>query len=100
MMSTHSNMEISNIRFTSATPQDQSRGLLGYLSLTIDDMLHLDGVTLRRTLKGKLTLSFPARRDRQGKDHPILRPVGQDARKSIEEKIFAEIQTAIGAVDQ
>ena len=56
----------------------QRDGLLGWLSLRIGNLL-LDGVALRRTSRGDLTLSWPARRDRGGRDHPVVWPVDDAA---------------------
>ena len=50
--------------------------------------LALDGVALRRTRDGRRTLSFPARRDRQGRDHPYVRPLSTEARSAIERQVL------------
>ena len=63
---------------------------MGFLRL--DATLRLDGLALRRTADGRLSLSFPARRDTAGKQHPYLRPVDDAARRDIEHQIF----TALG----
>lgn len=86
---------ISNVRFTRAPSRDITAGLLGYIACIIDDRLYLDGITLRRTAAGKLALSFPARRDRRGEEHPYMRPVNDVAREDIERVIFAAIAAAV-----
>ena len=52
------------------TDQDARDGLLGYLSLDYGPLI-LDSLTVRRTTEGRITLSFPERRDRTGRRHPI-----------------------------
>lgn len=66
---------------------DIRRGLLGFLSLEYGQLI-LDGVVLRRTARGKLTLSYPARTDRAGRRHAYIRPIDDEARIQIEKAIF------------
>lgn len=76
-------MCIPDIRVRSrgrGTDADARNGLLGDLVL--------DGITLRRTAEGRLTLSFPQRRDGRGRSHPLFRPIDDDARLRIEKAIF------------
>ncbi len=69
---------------------DARDGLIGFLSLVVGDLI-VDNVTLRRTLDGRYSLSWPARTDRHGKKHPSVRPVSDEARRSIERQVFAEL---------
>jgi len=71
------------------TADDERAGLLGYLSLFHGDLV-IDGVTVRRTAAGKLTLSFPERRDRHGRAHSVVRPVDDAARRAFEAAVFGE----------
>ena len=89
-------MTISNVRFSSAPASDVDSGLLGWLSFDLDD-LRLDSVALRRTTHGRLTLSFPSRRDSSGRRHHIVRPVDDDARQEIERQIIAAIRIGDGS---
>lgn len=77
-------MTVTNVLFTSA-PDDA--GLLGYVSCRVGD-LRLDGLALRRTRAGRLRVTFPCRRDRRGRSHPLVRPVGPG--------VEAEILAALG----
>ncbi len=86
---------ISDVRLTATTRENREQGLLGFISLTIDNGLRIDGLTLRRTLEGELTLSYPARRDRDGREHPYIRPTGESAGRQIQE----EVLTQLGLVD-
>ena len=82
---------ISDVRFTAAPITEQSRGLLGWLRVTVNGLIRLDGITLRRTALGRLTLSYPERRDRIGLVHPYIRPTDDSARHEIETQVFALI---------
>lgn len=73
-----------------ANDADQRNGLIGFLSLFVGDLV-VDNVTLRRTLDGRYTLSWPARTDKHGKKHSAVRPVDDEARKRIERQIFADL---------
>ncbi|HIE70682.1 MAG TPA: hypothetical protein EYP98_11155 [Planctomycetes bacterium] len=66
---------------------DVRSGLLGFVSVFYGDLV-LDGLTVRRTAEGHLTLSYPQRRDNQGRRHPLIRPVDETARLRIERAIF------------
>ncbi|MEQ1633387.1 MAG: hypothetical protein ABL997_13500, partial [Planctomycetota bacterium] len=58
--------------WVAGTDEDVRTGLLGYLSVTVGNLV-LDGLTLRRTAAGKFAISFPARTDRHGNRHPSVR---------------------------
>jgi len=82
---------VSILSFASAGAADRARGLLGWLCLDLDGLLLLDGVTLRRTRAGRLTLSFPARLDRAGQRHPFIRPLSDAARRAVEQQVFVAL---------
>jgi DNA-binding cell septation regulator SpoVG len=71
---------VTDVRFTSASQVDRAHGLLGFITFTLNDALIIDGVGLRRTLLGSLTLSFPTRKDANGKLHAIARPTDDAVR--------------------
>lgn len=75
------------------TADDERSGLIGFLSIFYGDVV-IDGVTVRRTAAGKLALSFPERRDRKGRAHPVVRPVDDQARRRIEAVVFGEATLA------
>ncbi|MCB9914840.1 MAG: septation protein SpoVG family protein [Planctomycetes bacterium] len=85
-------LRVSEVRLMPAA--DTRSGLLGFVAFVLNEALRVDGVALRRTADGRLVLSFPARRDRKGQDHPILRPLGDQARESIERQIFEALGLA------
>jgi hypothetical protein len=80
---------VSEVRFTSASKEERSKGLLGWLAFVINDTIKIDGVTLRRTLDGRPTLSWPARLDGAGRTHHYIWPLTDDARCHLENQVFA-----------
>lgn len=87
-------VSVSCVAFTSAAQEDVERGLLGFISLLINGVLAIDGVSLRRTREGRLALSFPSRKDARGKLHPIVRPLDDATRVAIEQQVFAALGLA------
>lgn len=78
------------VRFAPASAKELERGLLGYVVLRVGGLV-VDGVTVRRTREGRLALAFPARTDRLGKRHAIVRPWSQAAREDIERQVLARL---------
>ena len=83
-----SDLVVSNVRFTPATQRDVEDGLLGYLCLALNEVLVLDGLALRRSADGSKYISYPSRTDRAGSRHPYVRPLGDDARRTIQDQVF------------
>ena len=81
-------VSISDVRLTRASHVDRQSGLLGWISLVLNESILVDGITLRCTSTGVFILSFPARRDRAGRDHPYLRPLTETTRRAIEMQVF------------
>ena len=80
-------LRLRDIRFTRASERDLRGGLVAYVSAALGP-LRIDGITVRRTLDGRLVLSYPSRRDSRGREHPIIRPIGEAARREFECQIF------------
>jgi hypothetical protein len=90
-------LRIDEIRFASASSGEAATGLLGYVSCTLNGVLRLDGLALRRTLSGALALSFPVRIDRAGRRHAYIRPLTNEARMTIEAQVFAALALQVEA---
>jgi hypothetical protein len=84
-------LAISEVRFIEAPVQYHDGGLLGWATCVVDNGL---GVALgvRRTVDGRLTLSFPARLDDQGRRHNSTWPIDQSTRDAFEARVFGELQ--------
>ena len=80
--------KVSRVGFVPAGEGDVLNGHLGYVSFLLAGRVRVDGVTLRRTADGRLTLTFPARRDRHGGEHPYVRPIDDATRVAIERAVF------------
>jgi DNA-binding cell septation regulator SpoVG len=83
-----SELVITDVQFAGAPPGAIETGLIGFVAVTVNDTLRLDGLALRRTETGRLALSFPARKDRVGRQRFYYRPVDDDARREIEARVF------------
>ncbi len=86
-----SDLRVSEIRFVPATAADHTAGLLGFASFLLNDAVRVDGVTLRRTLAGALTLAWPAREDRFGQRHALIKPITDAARRDVERQVFEQL---------
>jgi hypothetical protein len=82
---------VSTVRFDAAPADDVRRGLLGWVSFVLADVLVIDSVAVRRTHVGRLTLSYPRRADRLGNAHYDVRPRDNAARLAIEAQVFAAL---------
>ena len=84
----NSPLRTSKIRFVPASEGDQQRGLLAYVCVVLGPY-KIDGIAVRRTLKGKLAISYPTRNARSGTAHPVFLPTDPDVRGALEEEIIA-----------
>lgn len=85
-------LRISNVRVTRASGHDQDTGLLGYVTCVVNGALCLDGLTLRRSICGELSVSFPARRDQWGARHAYIQPMDEKTQRDLQEQILAAIR--------
>lgn len=84
-------LEIRDVVLTEAPASDRSTGLCAYASFSLDQLLRVDGVAVRRTRDGRIVLSWPSRKDATGRHHPILRPMNDAARVELERAILAAV---------
>ena len=84
-------LRISGLRFEPAVGSDSVTGLLGWCSFLLNDSVRVDGVALRRTLDCRLTLSWPARTDANGRRHPLVHPIDNAARRDLEAQVLAAL---------
>lgn len=94
-MSAVDGVRISDLRFTEAPDSATHAGLLGWLCFTLNDLVVLDGVALRRAQgSGNLLLSWPSRRDRGGTQHPVVLPV-QACRDEVNRRILEQARAIL-----
>lgn len=87
-------IRISDVQLARAAYQDQATGLLGWISFVVNEAIRHDGVALRVSATGKPYLAFPARRDSDGNDHAIVRPINDAARREVERQVFEQLGLA------
>lgn len=85
-------MKVLQVHLTAASPHDRSSGLLAFLTVEVAGGIALDGITLRKTVAGRMTLAFPVRTDQSGRRHPTIRPLNNEARQTFEKEVFAWIK--------
>ena len=85
-------IKINNVCFIGAAQREVESGLLGWIRCLLNDSILLDGLTLRRTKDGRLTISYPGRRDAAGKVRHHLRPKDGATRREIESQIFKALR--------
>ncbi|MBK9386430.1 MAG: septation protein SpoVG family protein [Planctomycetes bacterium] len=83
---------LTDIKLALPNDEDVNRGLLAFLQLELDELLTVDGVALRMTREGLVTLAFPAKTTNSGRRRDIVRPLDARARTAIERTVF----TALG----
>lgn len=83
---------VSSVRYSRAPESDQRTGLLGWVAFCVDGRLQLAGLALRRTVAGKVTLAFPTRRDRAGREHVIVAPLDAQTRAEIEAQVLRALE--------
>lgn len=86
-----SSLRLTHIDLAPASRHHARAGLLGFVSVEFDGALRIDGLTVRVTRDGRHTLSWPARRDRHGEQHPIVLPVGAEERHRIKGEILRRL---------
>lgn len=89
-------VELTDIRFSPASPRDAAIGLLGYVALTVAGTLRLDGIAVRRTRSGRLALAFPAPTSSSGRRRELVRPVDAAARERIECLVLRAVERELG----
>ncbi len=90
-------LRVSEVRFSPATRADRAAGLMGWITFVLNGALKIDSVTLRRTRDGRLTLSYPSRRDRRGHEHFVIAPLGDEARVEIEKQVLAALDAEVAS---
>lgn len=65
-------------------------GLRCFAQVVIDETLFVDGLAVRVTQAGKAIVTWPERRDREGRLHTIVRILDEKTRVAIEDAVLAE----------
>ena len=90
--SARGHFEVSEVRAKWCSADGQADGAVAHLGITINGGLRIDeGLYLRRTADGRLTMSFPAR-IRGSLKRFFVRPLDDATRLEIEEQVIAELR--------
>jgi DNA-binding cell septation regulator SpoVG len=81
-------IEVTEARFSAAPGRDRATGLMGWLSIVINNSIKIDGLTLRRNRDGRLYVGFPRRR---GSEHYLVHPISDHARREVQHQILEAI---------
>ena len=87
-------IHVTGIVFTPARLADRLLGLVGFVRCVLGGAILLDCIAVRRTLGGRITLSFP----RKAGGHFFHRPVDRRARAEIEAQILEVIAAELEAL--
>lgn len=79
--------ELTDLRFTPAPSRLARAGLLGWATCRLGPVV-IDGLAVRRTRRGHLTVEFPIRRDSHGRKHALVRPIHSAAREAIRQQVL------------
>lgn len=82
---------ITNVQLHRASEEKRSTGLLYWASCRVDGRWALNGLAIRRTLKGATVVTFPSRRDSTGRDRPYITPLDAETREAVEEALLEEL---------
>jgi len=76
------------VHFIQGSTDQRAEGLLGWVSFRLIGCMQMNSVALRRTRDGRLTLSFPARKDGAGLLHHYYKPLDRETQLEIERQVF------------
>lgn len=82
---------VTETRFTASTPADRETGLFGYVVVTLNGHLQIDGIALRRTLDGRMTISWPDRRTASGRPGVSVRPLDRETQEDLERQVLSAL---------
>lgn len=84
-------LDILDLSVTPARPHDRRQGLLAFIAFSIAG-LRIDGVTLRRTRTGDISLSFPTRKNGDGQARQLVRPLTSKIRDALMQRVLKELR--------
>ena len=84
-------MRVTRVAFTPASFPYDALGVIGWLCIALDDSVEIDGIRVRRTVRGRIALAFPARRDGAGRRRYFVRPLNDETRREIERQVIERL---------
>ncbi len=83
---------VTHAEVSPAELRDRERGLLGYVQVIVNDMIVLDGLTLRKGVDGRRYLGDPSKGTRSGSRFPYIRPLSEEARQDVQRQVFTALE--------
>lgn len=83
---------VSDITFQRAHGAAYRGGVEGWVRCTIDSWLRLDGLVIRRTATGDVSVFFPEHIDAAARRHALIWPVRAEDRAELQRVILLEIR--------
>ena len=68
----------------------RSSGVRAFAQVVIEETLFVDGLAVRITQAGKAIVTWPERRDGEGRHHAVVRILDEATRAEIERAVLAE----------
>lgn len=84
-------LHIGEIQIRWASTLERETGLIGFVGLTIEGRIRVDGLTIRRARSGGTYIAYPHRKDRLGRERPWMFPIDDEARVEIERAVAARM---------
>ena len=84
-------LRVTEVRFTPAPARLVPTGLIGWVSFLLDSRIQLERVSVRRTLTGRVALSYPAKDDGWGNRFTFVHPVDDRTRREIERQVLDQL---------
>ena len=81
-------IHVHDVAFSPADARRRARGVVGFATVSLNGSVRVSGFKVWRDPEGIYSVSFPTKRDRLGKYHVVLEPLGPAARRSIEGQIL------------
>jgi DNA-binding cell septation regulator SpoVG len=84
--------KVTRVDFAAASPFGEIDGKFGWVRVAFDDGFEIDGIRVHRTLRGRVALAFPSRRDGGGRRRYFVRPLDDATRIAIERQVLDELR--------
>ena len=75
------------VRISPSSSRERREGLLAYVRVALGPF-KADGITIRKTVAGRLAISYPTRFARDGSAYPYFLPTDPAAREAFEKEIL------------
>ncbi len=82
-----STLHVHSVRITLSSSRERREGLLAYVRVALGPF-KADGITIRKTVAGRLAISYPTRFARDGSAHPYFLPTDPAPREAFEKEIL------------